>query len=110
MNVDAIPKLAPMEDAAILIWALLHAAGGTMTRMDLARAFALRSKTQTRCGLMDALQALADRSGVTLDVNASGRSIVTVNGHTPASDKIDPWFHREAQRLLRAIADGRVTA
>ena len=39
-----MPVLGLDEETAITIWAILHASGGTITRMDLARSFALRSQ------------------------------------------------------------------
>jgi hypothetical protein len=43
-----IPTLVPAEEAAICLWALLHANGGRIPRTQLARAFALRSQEHWR--------------------------------------------------------------
>lgn len=130
-----IPQLPPAEEAAIAIWALLHAAGGTLTRTELARAFALRAHpellrrlapatlTQARewatevgarsaaQGLFAAtLKALADRNGVVLSPNVDSQSLVSTSRNTPPEERLDPWFRFEAGLALQVLraqpADG----
>ena len=123
-----VPQLQPAEEAAIVIWALLHAAGGTLTRTDLARAFALRGRpdllrrlapasvTQagawaTRVGtrsvaqgiLATTLKTLADRDGVALSTNAESRSTVGTTPSTPEEERLDPWFRFEARLALQVL-------
>jgi hypothetical protein len=124
------PMLDPAREAAICVWALLHAAGGTITRTDLARAFVLRSqpallrklvppdirataaawasRVVTRSvdagALAGAVTTLANRDGITLTTNASGQSAVAVSAHTPPEAQIDEWFRFEARLALRVLA------
>ena len=110
--------------------AILHASGGTITRVDLARSFALRSqpailrklaqpvvatvaqawvgKVGTRTvasGLLArVLKTLAERDGVKLTVDALSRSAVTTSTRTPLESKIDPWFQFEARLALSVLA------
>lgn len=124
-----IPALAPGEDAAIIIFALLHANGGTIPRTDLARAFVLRarpvllaqfaptalahavdewvSKVGPRSlvpGLFaSVLGELSSRSGVKLTTDASSRSAVSLGPSTPPNDRIDPFFRFEARLALHVL-------
>jgi hypothetical protein len=126
---NVVPLLPPDQEAAILIWALLHAHGGTIPRTDLARAFALRTRpdllTQlapaglaqlvqswaSKVGqravapglLAAALRALSDRSGVELTADASLQSVVKLSPSTPSDDQIDPWFRFEARLALYVL-------
>ena len=43
---SVIPVMTADQEAAMLILAIVHANGGTIRRMDLARAFALRSQPE----------------------------------------------------------------
>lgn len=125
-----VPALTPDDETAITIWAILHASGGTITRMDLARSFALRSKPAilkklarplvaqiaqawadkvgTRAvasGLLArVLKTLAERDGVKLTTDTSLRSVVTTSTGTPPEDKIAPWFQFEARLALQVLA------
>lgn len=127
---DTIPSLVPLEEAAVLIFALVRASGGTIARLDLARAFALRNQPEVLLKLApasvhDAAQAwakrvsdrnflagllakaiseLADREGVHLDLDPMSRSLVTATAHTPEEDKLDPWFRFEARLALGVLA------
>ena len=122
-----VPVLNPDDETAVTIWAILHASGGTITRMDLARSFALRSKpailsklarplvaeiaqawvdkvgTRTVASGMLArvLKTLAERDGVKLTIDASSRSVVATSTGTPPEDKIAPWFQFEARLALQ---------
>jgi hypothetical protein len=126
---DLIPSMLPEAEAGILVWALLHANGGAMSRRDLARAFALRSqpnllvrlappalsqaaqrwasKVPHRAvspGLLAAkLRELATRSGVELTMDESAHSVVKVSPYTGADNKIDPWFRFEARLALHVL-------
>jgi hypothetical protein len=126
---SVIPNVSDEEHAAILIWALLYASGGTATRMDLARAFALRARPallkklaprslkrdvahwvstvgsrSVKAGLLaSTLSALVGQSGVTLGTNGEGRSTVSASPHTPAEAQIDPWFLFEANLALKVL-------
>lgn len=140
MNDDlpsVIPNVSDEEHAAILIWALLQASGGTATRMDLARAFALRARPallkrlapaslkvevahwastvgsrSVKAGLLaSTLNALAARNGVSLGTDSESRSTVSASPHTPSEAQIDPWFLFEANlalKVLRAQPEGFV--
>jgi hypothetical protein len=127
---DIVPQLPAVDEAAIVIWALVHAAGGSITRTDLARAFALRArpallaqlapssipqasewakKVEQRSVaqgvLAETLRTLAARDGLTLGVDADSKSTVSTSQNTPAEDRIDPWFQFEAHiafQVLRA--------
>jgi hypothetical protein len=125
-----IPSLDPAQEAAICVWSLLHAAGGSISRTDLARAFVLRSqpallerlappdlqasanawsaRVATRSvgagSLAEALRTLGSRDGLKLTTDASGASLVTASAHTPPEDQIDEWFRFEARLALRVLA------
>lgn len=125
-----MPALDAAQDAAVYVWAVLQAAGGSIDRRRLARAFVLRSQPalltsfaprdlQTvacswaaRVGdrsvaagtLATALSVLAGRDGIRLTTNASGQSVVTTSSHTPTEDRIDEWFRFEARLVLRVLA------
>lgn len=136
---SVIPNVSDEEHAAILIWALLHASGGTITRMDLARAFALRARPallkkhapaslkrevahwastvgarSVKAGLLaSTLNAMAARNGVSLGTDSESRSTVSASPHTPSEAQIDPWFIFEANlalKVLRAQPEEKFTA
>jgi hypothetical protein len=123
-----VPQVSAADEAAIVIWALVREAGGTITRTDLARAFALRARPELLVqlappsipqvsewaakvagrsvaqGLLAAtLRTLADRQGVTLGVNAESRSTVSASQNTPPAERIDPWFRFEASVALQVL-------
>jgi hypothetical protein len=124
-----IPDVSDEEHAAILIWALLHASGGTATRMDLARAFALRARPallkklaptslkrevahwvatvgsqSVKAGLLaSTLSELAGRQGVSLGTNSEGRATVSTSPQTPGEGQIDAWFLFEADLALKVL-------
>ncbi|MFB1484098.1 Eco57I restriction-modification methylase domain-containing protein [Corallococcus sp. RDP092CA] len=123
-----VPQLPPADEAAIVIWAIVHAAGGTITRTDLARAFALRARpallaqlapssipqvsewaakvaarSVAQGGLAATLRALAARDGITLGVNVESKSTVSASQNTPPEDRIDPWFRFEANIALQVL-------
>lgn len=126
---SVIPNLSDEEHAAILIWAFLHASGGTATRMDLARSFALRSRPvllkklapvslkgdvshwvatmgsrSVKMSLLaPVLSALAARNGIALGTNSEGRATVGTSPYTPAEAQIDEWFIFEANLLLKVL-------
>ena len=125
-----VPVLSPEDEGAVTIWAMLHAGGGRMTRIDLARSFALRSQPAILASLAPArlagvvrawadrigarkvpsgllagvLKALAERDGVKLTTDTSSRSVVTISTHTPPENQIDPWFQFEARLALQVLA------
>jgi hypothetical protein len=125
-----VPVLSPDEETAITIWAILRASGGTITRIDLARSFALRSQPATlnnlarpplaeiaqawtdKVGsrtiasgqLSKVLKTLAERDGVKLTVDSLSHSVVTASTGTPPENKIDPWFQFEARLALGVLA------
>ncbi|HJV26308.1 MAG TPA: N-6 DNA methylase [Aromatoleum sp.] len=130
-----VPQLSPVEETALFIWALVHAAGGTITRTELARAFALRVRpallTQlapstlpqagewaTRVGsrsiaegtLAATLRALSERDGVTLGINSASQSTVSASQSTPTEGQLDPWFRFEAQLILQVLRAQPATA
>lgn len=136
---SVIPSVSDEEHAAILIWALVHASGGTVTRVDLARAFALRARPallkkhaptslkrevahwastvgsrSVKAGLLaSTLNALAARNGVSLGTDSESRSTVSASPHTPSEAQIDPWFLFEANlalKVLRAQPEEKFTA
>lgn len=126
---SVIPMLSTVEYVAILLWALLHTAGGTTTRTNLARAFALRKNPKRLkrlaptsmahevnhwCSMVGAhsvsdvnsiavLDALLARQGVSMETNQEGRLAVGVTEHTPGFAQIDPWFHFEAGLLWTVL-------
>jgi hypothetical protein len=132
-EVPAMPVIAPLlpqdQEAALLIWALLRAHGGSIPRSDLARGFALRARPEllvrlapaalgatvqewaSKVGqratspglLMAALRTLSDRDGVSLATDSASRSIVTVTASTPLDNQIDPWFRFEARLALNVL-------
>jgi hypothetical protein len=127
---DIVPVLRPDEEVALAILAILHASGGTITRMDLARSFALRShpsllkklapavaaqiaqewagkitnRTVPPGSLARVLKALTERDGVKLTIDASSRSVVTTSAGTPLERTIAPWFRFEARLALSVLA------
>lgn len=126
---SVIPSVSDEEHVAILIWALLHASGGSATRMDLARAFALRARPallkklapsslkgevahwvstvgarSVKAGLLaSTLKALAARSGVALGTDSEGRATVSTSPHSAPEAQIDPWFLFEANLALKVL-------
>lgn len=123
-----IPRLQPSEEAAIVIWALLYAAGGTLARTELARAFALRARPElleqlaptwlveasqwaTKVGsravaqglLAGTLKNLAERGGIAIGTDGDSRSTVTATQNAPPEHRIDPWFRFEAQIALQVL-------
>jgi hypothetical protein len=134
-----IPDVSDGEAAALFILALLYASGGTATRMDLARAFALRARPNllkrlvpgplkreaahwastvgsrsVKAGLLaSTLGALVDRNGVLLGIDGQSRATVSTSAHTPTEDQIDPWFRFEAglaMKVLRAQPEEKFSA
>jgi SAM-dependent methyltransferase len=134
-----IPDVSDGEAAALFIWALLYASGGTATRMDLARAFALRARPNllkrlapgslkreaahwvstvgsrsVKAGLLaSSLGTLVDRNGVLLGTDGQARATVSTSAHTPTEDQIDPWFRFEAglaMKVLRAQPEEKFSA
>ena len=132
-----IPALPAGEEAAILIWAIVHASGGAVRRTDLARGFALRSQPDllrrlapvtlsatvdkwARAvgqrtvvpGLLAAtLKELSARDGVDMATDAESHSIVRANANTGVNEQIDPWYRFEAGlvvQVLRSLAAGSV--
>jgi hypothetical protein len=126
---SVIPNVSDGEDAAIFIWALLHASGGTAARIDLARAFALRARPallkrlapaslkrevahwvssvgsrSVKAGLLaSTLSELAGRNGISLGTNSESRATVSAGPHTPTEAQIDAWFHFEANLALKVL-------
>jgi hypothetical protein len=125
-----VPALDPAHETVICVWALLRAAGGSITRTELARAFVLRSQPALLIqfapanlqavasawasridnrriaagALAAAITTLAARDAIKLTTNASGQSVVIVSPHTPQEDQIDEWFIFEARLALRVLA------
>ncbi len=134
IDVPAVPDTLPAMDAAqeaiLFVWALVHAAGGSLPRMDVAHAYALRcrpsmlrkfapsevqpkaSEWADRAGqptaaaglLASVLKDLASRDALRLTTDEASRSIVTVGPHTPAEAEVDAWFRFEARLTLRVLA------
>jgi hypothetical protein len=99
------------------------------TRIDLARAFALRARPNllkrlapaslngqvahwlsivgsrsVKAGtLASTLKALVDRNGVLQGTNGKSRATVSTSAHTPSVEQIDPWFRFEADLALRVL-------
>lgn len=127
---DAVLGLEQAQDAALFVCALLHASDGSMARLDVARAFALRNqpdlvqklavpelqgtahawadrggKRVMPTGLLaSVLSDLASRDVIRLTTDRASHSILTVGPHTPAEDKIDAWFRFEARLALRVLS------
>jgi hypothetical protein len=125
-----VPKMRLEEEAALSVCAILHANGGSIPRMDLARAFALRSQPgilaklaglalgemarmwadkvrerRVTPGLLaGVLKALAERDGLHFVTDGSSRSMVATSRHTPPEDQIDLWFQFEARLALQVLA------
>lgn len=123
------PTMPPGDEAAILILALVHANGGSIRRIELARAFALRSMSSLLLKLAPAhlgdkpsqwaarrsaqsladgqmvttLAALSSRCAVALSTDAAGRALVKTSATTPNENKIDEWFRFEARLLLNVL-------
>ncbi len=124
------PHIDPQHEVPLVIWALIRASGGSIGRIELARAFALRSQPAVLAGLAppnlaatandwasrvgqgsmesgalaQALAVLADRDGIRLTTDGSSRSVLTTPPHTPAESEIDPWFRFEARLALAVLA------
>jgi hypothetical protein len=124
------PTVDPAQEAGVYVWALLHAAEGSIPRTELARAFVLRShpsllkrlappELQATAGtwgervsdrkvkdgaLAEALATLANRDGIKLTTDASGQSLVAASAHTPPEAQIDEWYRFEARLALRVLA------
>jgi hypothetical protein len=123
-----VPSLAPAHEGAILIWAILHASGGTIRRSDLARAFALRNRPELLTRLAPAavatkatqwakargtgiatgtlagiLHDLAGRSGVDIATDVEGRSIVRLNSNAPPIDRLEDWYRFEASLVVYVL-------
>lgn len=122
------PYLAPDQETAIVIWALVHANGGEIGRIDLARAFALRAHPElltqlapapqaqvardwatavgprtVATGLLGAvLRALLDRGGLQLTTATAGL-VVSLTADSPSSARIDPWYRFEAGLALEVL-------
>ena len=125
-----VPTLDPGQEAAICLWALVHANGGSIPRIELARAFALRSQPDLLARLartdliatagtwaqrvarrsvgsgvlLNAIRTLADRDGIRLTTGRASESVVTTSPNTPPEDQIDPWFRFEARLALGVLA------
>lgn len=119
----------PEQDAALFIWAVLHASGGSVPRMQLARAFALRSQPRllgkfasddlspkahewgdavdqrvTPAGtLAKTLVGLASRNGVRNTTDGLSRAIVNLGPSAPREFDLDAWFRFEARLVLSAL-------
>jgi hypothetical protein len=134
VDVPAVPETLPTMDAAqeaiLFVWALVHAAGGSLPRMDVAHAYALRcrpsmirkfapsevqpkaSEWADRVGqptaaaglLANVLKDLASRGALRLTTDEASRTIVAVSPHTPAEAEVDAWFRFEARLALRVLA------
>jgi hypothetical protein len=127
--IPAIRPQMPAElETALVVVALLHVAGGALTRTELARAFALRARpdllTQlapsslSQAGewarkvgersvspgmLASTLRAMVDRRGVEFGIDAQSRSTVRTSTGTPAEAQLDPWFRFEATLALEVL-------
>lgn len=135
---NVVPTMPAGQEAAVLIWAIVHASGGAIRRGDLARAFALRNQPELLARfapselaevvrrwravvgaqrpqgmLAGALKELAARGGVEVATDEGGRSVVKLNANTPASDQIGEWYRFEASlamHVLRAVPMTNVAA
>jgi hypothetical protein len=118
------------SDAPMIVWALLHASGGSLRHLDLGRAFALWSKPtlllesappelvdkandwaarvsqRTIVGgtLRQTLEWLADRQAASWSTDDASRVVVNTTLHTPDESKIDPWIRFEARLVLAVLA------
>jgi hypothetical protein len=133
LEVPEIPARMPAShpyEVHTVVWALLHAAGGALPRLELARAFVLRSRpimlvrhappelaprarewaehiaARTVAGgaLANAVQDLAARQGIGLTTDAEGRSVITTTEHTTPESQIDEWYRFEARLALAVLA------
>ena len=126
---DIVPALDPRTQPAFVVWAMVHAAAGSISRLRLARALALRSdpdllarvappdlqpkavawaaravRGSASAGtLASTLQALSDRDGVRLTTDGTSQSVVSTSPHTPAEEQLDAWFRFEARLALRVL-------
>jgi hypothetical protein len=123
------PAMAPEHEAAVVVWAILHANGGPMARTDLARAFVLRGRPELLEGFAPAaliqtvrgwrekvgqralipgllaatLRVLDDRRGVELTTGPSMRSVAALGSSAPSGEEIDPWYRFEAALALQVL-------
>ena len=126
---NALPAMEAAQEATLFIWALLHASGGSLLRIEVARAFALWSrpnllrsfapsdvqpKASEWAGLVSqrpvaagllasVLSELASRDALRLATDGASRSLVTAGPHTPAEAKVNTWFRFEARLVLRVL-------
>jgi hypothetical protein len=118
---------SPAKEAALIIYALTHAAGGTITRLELARAFAILTKPELLQGLARGsadvsawadgvtaraipegqlrvtLKQLAAGRGVKLSTDSRGQSTVNLGPKTPSEDRLNAWFRIEARLALGVL-------
>ena len=134
IEVPAIPAPLPamdaVQEAMLFTWALLHATGGSLPRMDVARTFALRchprllrkfapsdlqlkvsrwadqvGQRTVAAGLLASVLAdLASRDIVRLTTDKASRSVVTIGPKMPTEDEVDAWFRFEARLALRVLS------
>jgi hypothetical protein len=134
-----VPAWMPTDDpyeVPTVVWALLHAAGGSLSRLDLARAFVLRSRSDSmvkyaspelaptarkwaeRVGmrtvedgaLSGAIRGLIQRRGIALSVDSEGRPQLTTTEHTRPESQIGEWYRFEAHLALAVLRGSSLSA
>jgi hypothetical protein len=130
--VPEMPSMLEPEpsDGLMIVWALLHASGGSLRQQDLARAFALWSKpallvnsapadfgekakdwsggvTLRSIGpgtLAATLKELVDRQVLGRTTDEASHVVVNTTEYTPEESGIDAWFRFEARLVLAVLA------
>ncbi len=126
---DSVPTLDPQQDAIYIALALVHATGGTIPIIDLARAFALwsqpkrlaraapshlsdrveewlrraDSRTVPPGTLARVLRELVDRGVFRRIVDESSRSAVSTTATTPSEERLLEWYRFEARLALNVL-------
>jgi hypothetical protein len=119
-------------DAAYVIWAMLHAAGGSIQASELGRALQLLSEPSLlvshapadRAGIAREWAALitdraAQEPGMTpwhsfarmlnagwivRDLDDEGRVVVRLGGQAPSEPELESWFRFQARLALEVLA------
>lgn len=125
-----VPAWDPQRDPIYIVFALLHANGGTIPLMDLARAFALWSHPEqlaraAPASLRDTveewlrgaglrsvppgtlaaiLRDLVGRGAVRPIVDESSRSAVSTTAATPSEERLLGWYQFEAWLALNVLS------
>jgi hypothetical protein len=130
--VPEMPSMLEPEpsDALMIVWALLHASGGSLRQQDLALAFTLWSKPGLLVNsapaafsgkardwservaqrsidpgtLAETLQILVGRQRLRRTMDEASHVVVNTTEDTPDESDIDAWFRFEARLVLAVLA------